>query len=134
LIKDFLDQHMFRLELNLDESRDYHVGNEKSSAIKLLILFQEIIFNAVKYASFVARKDRFIEIRLIDHEQNLSLTVSNSYRPEVQAKTTGVGKLVIENFAKVLDCQPEITTTDQVYTIRMEFNNIWRNHAQDPLH
>jgi two-component sensor histidine kinase len=125
---------MFMLDMEVSDVSKYRPGNDKSSAIKLMILFQEIIFNAVKYASFVARKDRFIEIRLIDHEQNLSLTVSNSYRPEVQAKTTGVGKLVIENFAKVLDCQPEITTTDQVYTIRMEFNNIWRNHAQDPLH
>jgi len=134
MITEFVKDNMFTLDIELSEVSEYRLGNEKSSAIKLMILFQEIIFNAVKYASFVARKDRFIEIRLIDHEQNLSLTVSNSYRPEVQAKTTGVGKLVIENFAKVLDCQPEITTTDQVYTIRMEFNNIWRNHAQDPLH
>lgn len=134
MITDFVNDNMFMLDMELSDVSKYRLGNDKSSAIKLMILFQEIIFNAVKYASFVARKDRFIEIRLIDHEQNLSLTVSNSYRPEVQAKTTGVGKLVIENFAKVLDCQPEITTTDQVYTIRMEFNNIWRNHAQDPLH
>lgn len=134
MIAEFAIDNMFTLDMELSDVSKYRLGNDKSSAIKLMILFQEIIFNAVKYTSFVARKDRFIEIRLIDHDQNLSLTVSNSYRPEVQAKTTGVGKLVIENFAKVLDCQPEITTTDQVYTIRMEFNNIWRNHAQDPLH
>ena len=46
-LKSFLDKHMFHLDLNLDESGRYHVGNEKSSAIKLLILFQEIFFNAV---------------------------------------------------------------------------------------
>lgn len=133
-LKGFLDKYMFRLELSLDESGGYHVGNEKSSAIKLMILFQEIIFNAIKYASFVPRKDRFVTVELIEHKDKLRLEVKNSYHPEVQAKTTGVGKLVIENFAKVLDCSPETSTDNNVYSITMEFDNIWRKNAKDSLH
>lgn len=134
LIKDFLDQHMFRLDLNLDESRDYHVGNEKSSAIKLLILFQEIIFNAVKYASYVSHSDRQVVIMLASHGDNLTLTVRNSFNPKVQAKTTGVGKVVIENFARVLGCEPMISTDSNTYSISLEFNNIWRNNAENFIH
>lgn len=125
----FADKNMFKLTVNLTDSAQYHIGNEKSSAIKLLILFQEIIFNSVKYASYVTRAERFIEIDLSEHDDILKLQISNSFRPEVQAKTTGVGKLVIENFAKVLDCTPVITTDNNVYTITMEFNNIWRDNA-----
>ena len=133
-IKSFLDKHMFHWDLNLDESRDYHVGNEKSSAIKLLILFQEIIFNAVKYSSYVPFAKRKMSISLASHDDKLELTVKNSFDPKVRAKTTGVGMLVIENFAKILGCVPLITRTDDIYSISLNFNNIWRKDAKDPVH
>lgn len=128
-LRAYLHSYMFSLELNLDESAEYMVGNDKSSAIKLMILIQEIIFNAVKYASFVPKEQRSIRISLTEHDTKLRFTVENTWKPEVKAKTTGVGKLVIENFARVLNCEPEIETTDNKYTITMEFNNFWRNNA-----
>lgn len=128
-MKSFLDKYMFCLELSLDESRDYHVGNEKSSAIKLLILFQEIIFNAVKYASYSPFPKRMVSISLSSHGNILELSVKNSYNPKVQAKTTGVGKVVIENFARVLGCEPRIETDNHTYSITLEFQNLWRNNA-----
>jgi len=130
-IKGFLDKHMFRLELNLDESQDYHVGNDKSSAIKLLILFQEIIFNAVKYTAYVPFPERRVEITLASHGDKMVLAVKNSFDPKVQAKTTGVGKLVIENFAKVLGCDPVITEGKDTYSISLEFDNLWQRIAAD---
>ncbi|MDD2228411.1 MAG: ATP-binding protein [Candidatus Cloacimonetes bacterium] len=125
----FAEKYLCKLNVNLTEAADYTLGNEKSSAIKLMILFQEIIFNAVKYTSYVTRAERFIEIRLDSTDTKITLEVRNSFRPEVQAKTTGVGKLVIENFSKVLGSDPEIKTTDTTYSIRIEFNNLWRNNA-----
>lgn len=133
-IKSFLDKHMFHLDLSLDEPGQYHVGNEKSSAIKLLILFQEIIFNAVKYSSYVPFEKRKMSISLASHGDKLELTVKNSFDPRVQAKTTGVGMLVIENFAKILGCDPVITRSDDIYSISLNFNNIWRKDAKDPVH
>lgn len=130
-IKGFLDKHMFRLELNLDESQDYHVGNDKSSAIKLLILFQEIIFNAVKYTAYVPFPERRVEITLASHGDKMVLAVKNSFDPKVQAKTTGVGKLVIENFASVLGCDPVITEGKDTYSISLEFDNLWQRIAAD---
>ncbi|MCB5224431.1 MAG: hypothetical protein WCY21_05575 [Candidatus Cloacimonadaceae bacterium] len=133
-LKSFLDKHMFHLDLNLDESGRYHVGNEKSSAIKLLILFQEIIFNAVKYSSYVPFSKRKMNISLASHNNKMELMVKNSFDPRVQAKTTGVGMLVIENFAKILGCVPLITRTDDIYSISLNFNNIWRKDAKNPVH
>jgi len=127
--QSFAKKNMFDLEIETIDLSTYQLGNEKSSAIKLMILFQEIIFNAIKYASFIKREDRFIKIAFTEKSGKLALEVSNSFKPEVKAKTTGVGKLVIENFAKVLNCEPEITTDDSVYTIRLEFDNIWRTHG-----
>jgi two-component sensor histidine kinase len=130
----FAEKHLCKLSVNLSEAAQYTLGNEKSSAIKLMIMFQEIIFNAVKYASFVPRAERFLEIRLDNTETTIRFEVINSYRPEVRAKTTGVGKLVIENFSKVLGTDPEIKKTDSTYSIYIEFNNLWRNNAQDTVH
>ena len=130
-IKGFLDQYMFHLELNLDESQDYHVGNDKSSAIKLLILFQEIIFNAVKYTAYVPFPERRVEITLASHGDKMVLAVKNSFDPKVQAKTTGVGKLVIENFARVFGCIPVIEETENIYSISLEFDNLWYRKEAD---
>ena len=130
----FAEKHLCRLSVKLSEAAQYTLGNEKSSAIKLMIMFQEIIFNAVKYASFVPRAERFLEIRLDNTETTIRFEVINSYRPEVRAKTTGVGKLVIENFSKVLGTDPEIKKTDSTYSIYIEFNNLWRNNAKDTVH
>jgi signal transduction histidine kinase len=128
-VRDFCDKQLFKLELDLDDSRDYHVGNEKSSAIKLMILFQEMIFNAVKYTSFMPHDERIVHISLTRHDAKLRLLVKNSYSDKVRAKTTGVGKLVIENFAKVLGCEPKIITEAETYSIEMEFDDIWRKDA-----
>ncbi|GAB1468243.1 hypothetical protein MASR2M64_09540 [Candidatus Cloacimonadota bacterium] len=130
----FCEKYLGNLSIDISQAGQYMLGNEKSSAIKLMILFQEIIFNAVKYASFVPRAERFIEICLDNTETDITLQVSNSYRPEVQAKTTGVGKLVIENFSKVLGSTPEIKTTDTTYSIKIRFNNLWRNNGKDTVH
>lgn len=130
-IKGFMDKHMFRLELNLDQSQDYRVGNDKSSAIKLLILFQEIIFNAVKYTAYVPFTERRVEITLASHINKILLSVKNSFDPKVQAKTTGVGKLVIENFARVLGCDPVITEVKDTYSISLQFDNLWQRIVAD---
>ena len=132
-IKGFLDNYMFKLELSLDSSQDYHVGNEKSSAIKLLILFQEIIFNAVKYAAYVPFPKRRVEITLASQGDKMLLAVKNSFDPRVQAKTTGVGKLIIENFSRVLGCEPKISMDSNTYSIALEFNNLWRNNAENSV-
>ncbi len=125
----FTSENMFRLVIQIDDSADYIVGNIKSSAVKLMILFQEMIFNAVKYTSYAPKTKRQIEINLNKHDEKLMFQIKNSYKPEIKAKTTGVGLLVIENFAKVLGCEPMIKMENGIYSISIEFNDFWRKDA-----
>ncbi len=125
-IVEFVNRYMFNCNINLSNSNQYIIGNEKSSAIKLLILFQEIIFNAVKYTSFVPRDERFINISLTELEDKIIFEVQNSYKPEIKAKTTGIGIFVIDNFAQSLNIKPIIVTDNNIYSISLEFSNIWR--------
>jgi two-component sensor histidine kinase len=94
-----------------------------------MILFQEIIINAVKYASYVDRTERMVEIKLSVQDSNLVFTVSNSFSPDVQAKDTGVGNLIISNYVKILNSESVISKTDSRFTVTIEFNNYWRNHG-----
>jgi tetratricopeptide (TPR) repeat protein len=130
----FCKDHLFDISVDLSDTIDYHIGNEKSSALKLMILFQEIIFNAVKYVSFRQKEERFIKICLASQDEKLKLTVANSYDANVMAKTTGVGKVVIENFSRVLGCEPKISADDNIYSISMTFDNYWRKNAKSALH
>lgn len=123
---NFANKHLVALDVYNNLVANYSLGNEKSSAIKLMVLFQELIFNAVKYTSFVEREKRFINIRLFEEDSMISFEVENSYRPEIRAKTTGVGKLVIDNFAKILDCDVVLNTDNNVYSVKLKFKNIWR--------
>lgn len=127
-IKEYTAKYMFELHVQLFDVVKYVVGNEKSSAIKLMILFQEIIFNAVKYCSYVPLSERHVKIKMVDAGKKILFEVSNTYKPGVQAKTTGVGKLVIENFTKVLESNAVITQEKGVYNLSMLFTDLWREN------
>jgi len=130
-IKDyviFAKKFMFNSIVDIEFVKSYTIGNTRSSALKLMILFQEIIFNAVKYAAYVKRGDRFIDIKFSILDSDLLFEVSNSYLQDVQAKETGIGNLIIKNYAKILGCDSVVSKTDSVYSIKIEFTNYWRNH------
>lgn len=125
-ITTFANSFLFDLVVITPEVSYYRIGNTKSSAIKLLVLFQEIIFNAVKFTSYVDRSSRYIKVELNIRADKLIFSVKNNYNPKVKAKTTGVGNYIIENYAKVLGCAPIIKKDDASYSITMEFEDIWR--------
>ena len=125
----FVNNRMFSLFIDIYSLQDFKIGNVRSSAVKLMILFQEIIINAVKYASYVDRTERMVEIKLSVQDSNLVFTVSNSFSPDVQAKDTGVGNLIISNYVKILNSESVISKTDSRFTVTIEFNNYWRNHG-----
>ncbi len=127
-ITTFIRRFFFDLRITLVGIDSYKIGNVKSSAIKLLILFQEIIFNAVKYCSYVLFKQRKLHIELIEHDGLLTLNILNSYNPEIKAKTTGIGQVVIENFTKVLDCKPIISENNNLYSFTITFQDYWRSN------
>lgn len=133
-VLDFTQKYLFECNIEFSEIAENLVGNAKSSAINLMILFQEIIFNAIKYASFVPMERRYVSIKLTDNHDKIKLEVENSYRSDTQARSTGIGKTVIVNFTKALGGEHVITTTNSSYSVVIEFENIWRKNAQDTFH
>ena len=129
LIK-FIKKHMFDIELSIDSAKNLTIGNEKGSAIKFQILFQEIILNAVKYASFVERNSRKINMKFVTKKGDVQFEVSNSYRKGEMTKTTGLGKIIIQNFCKLLRTEPEIRENEANYLLSMRFKNVWSNDGK----
>ena len=101
------------------------VGNERGSAVKLLILFSELILNAVKYSSFVKRDKRFIKIEVLHNSKEVSVLIENRFNPKKRVKTAGLGNVVITNFAKLLNTSPVINRENDIYSVQITFENFW---------
>ncbi len=125
-IDSFARKHLFALDCDIDNSKQYKVGNDMGSYLKLSMMFLEIILNAVKYSAYVPQKDRKVSISLIESESHLIFNVSNRFNPDVKAISTGIGQFIIKNYSLVLDCKPDILIENGVYSLTMKFNNYWR--------
>lgn len=125
----FVGKYMFDLSLKVDPGQSLIIGNEKSSAIKMTILLQEVILNAVKYVSYVSLVSRKLDISLVEEEEHIAITVSNTYRPEVKAKTTGLGNVIIKNFSNVLGCDITTKKFSDNYTVILILKNYWSQNG-----
>ncbi len=126
----FFGQYFFDIQLNISDMADLRIGNEKGSAIKLLILFQEIIFNAVKYSAFVEKDNRFLHIDVKNNGNQIVITVENRYKKTVKTKTSGLGLVIIKNFAKLLENEPDIRQDEEIYAVTIRFSNFWKEKSQ----
>jgi tetratricopeptide (TPR) repeat protein len=127
----FLEKYFFHIEVSTGDGDQYTIGNEKGSAIKLLILFQELIFNAVKYSAFVEKELRFLNIDLTINPDRIAIRVANRFRESLATKTSGIGHIIIDNFAKLLKAQPVVSQKDGVYSVYIEFSNIWEKKNEN---
>jgi len=125
-IISFLDKYLVKTTLDISKAQEYVIGDDKGSALKLLILIQEIILNAVKYSSFVSKESRNLYIKFGANEKDISIIVSNTFKPNVQVKSSGLGQEIIRNFSKLLQTDPIININNNVYSVEIKFENIWR--------
>ncbi len=130
-ITPFLEKYYFTPEFELGNLAGYVMGNDKGSAVKLLILLQEMIFNAVKYSAFVSRGNRFVRIKFIDEESTITLLVENRFKPKVKVKTTGLGHVILKNFADMLNTTLEVKTKDEVYSVKITIPNFWKEKKHE---
>lgn len=121
----FLQRYFFEIALDIIDGKHYVMGNEKGSAIKLLILFQELILNAVKYSVFVRKEKRIIHIKFDHNLREISIRVENRYKEKAKAKTSGIGHVIVENFAKLLNTAPIIKKDGDIYSVEIKFENFW---------
>lgn len=126
-IKKFLNKYFFKTEVSFGNAEKFIIGNEKGSAIKLHILFQELILNAVKYTTFVSKENRFFKLHFSNDEKQIRLLVENTYKPKVKTKTTGLGHVIIDNFSKLLQTKPKIKKDAKMYSVEIKFENFWKN-------
>lgn len=126
-IQNFLNENMINFEYDFDNSINYSIGDEKGSATKLMILFQEIIFNAVKYSSFVVKNERNLIISLKKDKENIIFDIKNSCLTDLVEKSTGLGKEIISNFTKLLQTQPIVKKENNIYSVQIVFKNFWEN-------
>jgi hypothetical protein len=126
-LRAFAKRHMFNMSINLDDVCNLKIGNKNGSAIKLSILFQELLLNAVKYSSFVNSENRFINLVITDEKNRINIKIENSFRPNLKSKTSGLGQTVINNFAKMLESEALITKKDKenLYSVELAFPNFW---------
>ena len=121
----FLNKYFFNAVIDLHNADQFIFGNEKGSAIKMLILFQEIVLNAVKYSAFVNKKERFLKIKFDFNLKHISIKVENDFQEKVRTKTTGIGHVIIENFARLLNTKPIINKENGIYSVEIKFTNFW---------
>jgi len=120
---DCLRHHFFDLSVEISGESKLIFGDTKGSATKMLILCQEIMMNAVKYASTMEREKRELQISVVQNLEKISIKVVNSCQSETRLKTAGLGHTVIKNFAEILGCEPQITKADNRYILSLEFDN-----------
>ncbi|MDP8267244.1 MAG: hypothetical protein P9L97_00825 [Candidatus Tenebribacter davisii] len=124
-ITSFLDIFMLQTEFNFAPAKDFVIGNDKGSSLKLLILIQEMIFNAVKYSSFVSKQERFLKIIFNSDADHVSIKVSNKFQPKTKVKSSGLGHVIIDNFSKLLETKPVTNTDGEIYSVEVKFKNMW---------
>ncbi len=129
-IQAFLQKYFFETDISFADAEKFVMGNEKGSGIKLMILFQEIILNAVKYAAFADREKRFLRIHFLSDEKEISVKVENAFEPTVKTKTSGIGHVIIDNFAKLLNAKPVVTKDNHVYSVEIRFPNFWKEQSK----
>jgi tetratricopeptide (TPR) repeat protein len=121
----FLRQYFFRTDFVLDNAEQLIISNQKGSIIKLLILCQELILNAVKYSAFIDKESRFLRVHFDASDQFVSILVENSFDKKSKVKTSGIGHIIIQNFAKLLDTVPTTKNDEGIYSVEIRFANIW---------
>lgn len=124
----FLSQYFFNLKTEFGVAGNYTIGNRKHSATKLSILFDELVFNAVKYVALVDRKDRFIHIKLFQKRGFIIIEFTNSFDAYNQMeKTSGIGHEVISNMVTMLNGSLKIDKNKETYKTEIRFKNVWEN-------
>lgn len=130
LIKYAAD-YMLLVQLKDKKSlEDLRLSDTYGSALRLTILIQEIILNAVKYAAFVSRSKRFLKIGLICEKDRICIEICNSFVKGRSARTTKVGQEVIKNICSTLEIVVEKTIVNNDHEIRIYMPNVFAKENQ----
>ena len=121
-IFDCINKYFFDFTLDHgDTELNIPVGDRDGTASKLLIFFQELLLNAVKYSSFTEREKRFVKINISITDQQWDFTIANSSGNRQNAKSSGIGLEVIKNFAALFEAEYKAGFENDSYVSKIKF-------------
>lgn len=133
----FFETYFFPLSINVDAAENFVLGDTRHSATKFSLLFDELLFNAVKYTSLVERENRFINISLLTKQSTIIFTVQNAFNPHnKEEKTTGIGHHIVQNLVSTMEGTYRKNTENGMYTITIHIRNFWgdENDEKDSVY
>ena len=87
--------NIFKIDLDISDVSKVYIGNDRGSETKLAQLMQELVFNAIKNVSFIDKNKRSVIIK-INLEDELQISISNTYDKDRRVKTTALGNIIIK--------------------------------------
>lgn len=118
-----INKYFFDFKIDCRESSlNIPIGDRDGTATKLLILFQELFLNAVKYSSFTEREKRFVKLDIAITQKNWNIKLSNSAVGRQNAKSSGIGLAVIKNFADLFEAKYDASCKNDTYISNINFS------------
>jgi len=133
LLVEFLSKYMFDISIEFGDSDALIIGDKKGSDVKLLTLFNEIIFNAIKYTAFVKKEDRVVSIKFNSSHEFKNLEVENSLSGDTEVKSVGTGNLIIDNIINIMKGKVSRSKLNNRFITKIKFPNFWeeKNNGKD---
>ena len=124
-----LDEQWFReasdifgiININLGAGSLLKISDHKSSATKLMIVIQELLLNAIKFAAFVDKDKRKIDIDLGIIDGCLTLVIQNTYNPKKATKTVGLGHTFVDKLVGIMGGIKADITDGATYKVSVQF-------------
>jgi two-component sensor histidine kinase len=117
-----INKYFFDFKIDCGESSlNIPIGDRDGTSTKLLILFQELFLNAVKYSSFTEREKRFVKLNIAITPENWHITLSNSAAGRQNTKSSGIGLAVIKNFAALFEAKYDVSFEKETYITNIIF-------------
>ena len=123
-INNYLRKYFFKTDFDISAASKYRIGNDKGSASRLVSIFQELIFNAIKNASYLKKDARSVKIS-IKIDRSIIFKVSNSYDPDRRVKTTALGNVIVKNIIESVDGELSIDKDDTIFVVKVILPNFW---------
>ena len=123
IIKKYLNKYFFKTKIEISGLKKHSIGYDRETPTKLIILYTELILNALKNVSYLDKDQREVSIS-IGLSDDLKFLISNSYNKRRKIKTTGLGKYFVIKMVKGINGEPVFTDND-IYTAEIILPNLW---------
>lgn len=123
----FVNKYFFQTSFRLDIPDEWKLSDSKESKLKLLLLFQEILLNMIKYSCFVPFLNRFISIHIQKMDTSIFFEFENSYNQQNEMKNTGIGLFIINNYKPICTSSP-IFLAEDTFKLNFTLINFWETN------